>query len=138
MKSLITLLLIAFALPVAADAPDKAAIAVFESVASAWSSGNAKAIGAHLDKDTKVSLNLDDSGSYSRDQAIAKLDEYLDSNPTVSLELLEKDGYEGGNNPSATYEYEYKDADGKKRKAQLLVSLRKKGDRWIVAGISRM
>ena len=137
MKTLIPLLLIGCALRVSADDPDDAAIAVFESVRSAWASGSHGVIGAHLDRDSKVSLSLDDNGSYSKDQAIARLEKYFKSNRTTSLKLA-KDGYEGGNNPSAEYEYEYKDPDGQLRKARLLVTLRKKGDRWIISQVSRM
>ncbi|KAF0247108.1 MAG: hypothetical protein FD180_47 [Planctomycetota bacterium] len=140
MKTLIPFLLIALALPAVADDPDDldpGAKAVFESVQSAWSSGGHEKIGVHFEKDSKVSLSLDDSGSYSRDQAIARLKKYFDTNKTKSLKL-EKDGYEGGNNPRASYEYEYTDAEGNKQKATLVVTLRKKGDRWVVSTISRL
>lgn len=136
MKLLIPLFLIAVAIPIFADEPDDAAKAVFESVRSAWASGNEEGIAAHLDKDSKVSLSLDDQGSYSRDQAIARLEKYFKSNKTTSLKL-EKDGYEGGSKPSATYEYVYRDGDGNKHEATLLVELRKKGDRWVVSQVSR-
>jgi hypothetical protein len=133
----ILLLLTAVALPCFADDPDGAAMDVFKSVQAAWSSGNYESIGASFDKDSKVSLSLDDNGSYSKDQAITRLKKYFDANKTTSLKP-EKDGYEGGNNPSASYEYEYKDADGNKHKATLLVTLRKKGERWVISQISRM
>jgi hypothetical protein len=137
MKILIPVLLIALALPGFADDPDDAAIAVFESVSNAWATGNYETLGVFMDKDSKVSLSLDDNGSYSKDQAIARLKKYFASNRTTLLKL-EKDGYEGGNNPSASYEYEYKDSNGNKRSATLLVTLRKKGERWVISQISRM
>ena len=138
MKTLIPILLIACAVPVFADDPDDAAMAVFKSVQSAWSSGSHEKIGANFDKDSKVSLSLDDSGSYSKDQAIARLEKYFKSNKTTSLKPVEKDAYDGGNNPSASYDYEYTDSGGNKRKAKLLVTLKKKDGRWIVDEISRM
>ncbi len=137
MKKLIPLLLVALALPVLAEDPEDAAIAVFESVRSAWAGGDAKGVGASFDKDAKVSLALDDKGSYSRDQAIARLKKYFESNPTSSLKL-QKDGYDGGTNPSAVYDYKYTDANGKDQEATLVVSLVKKGDRWVVRSISVM
>ena len=63
MKTLIAFLLIALAPPAFADDPDDldpGAKAVFESVQSAWSSGGHEKIGTHFDKDSKVSLSLDD------------------------------------------------------------------------------
>lgn len=137
MKILLPLLLVALSLPARAEDPEDAAVAVFESVQSAWSGSDAKGVGASFDKDAKVSLALDDKGSYSRDQAIARLKKYFESNPTSSLKL-QKDGYEGGNNPSAIYDYKYRDADGKDQEAKLVVSLVKKGDRWVVRSISVM
>lgn len=132
-----SLLLLALALPALAGDPEDAAIAVFESVQSAWASGKAEKVGTSFDKDSKVSLSLDDKGSYSRDQAIARLKDWFESNPTRSLKL-QKDGYEGGANPSAIYDYTYTDAKGKVQEASLVVSLVKKGDRWVVRSISVM
>ncbi|MCE9581339.1 MAG: DUF4783 domain-containing protein [Planctomycetes bacterium] len=137
MKRLFTFLLAVLSLPALADdKPEDAAMAVFESVSGSWYAGNAKGVGASFDKDSKVTLSLpDDSAQYSRDQAISRLKKFFESNTTVTLKI-EKDGYEGGSNPSATYVYEYTDANDKKQKGRLSISLVKKGDTWVVRSIS--
>lgn len=135
MKTRLAILVAALALPAFAGAkPDEAAIAVFKSVQGAWSGSDAKGVGESLDKDTKVKLSLPSgSDSYSKDQAIAKLDKFFKSNATTRLKL-DEDGYQDG--PSATYEYEYNDANGKKQKAHLFVSLRKVSGTWVVSEIA--
>jgi hypothetical protein len=119
----------------AENEPDDEALGVFNSVKSAWSSGNAEGVGASFDKDSEVALSLDSSGSYSKDKAINVLKKYFDGVSPLSLKPA-KDAYKGGSSPSATFEYEYKDANGKKHAARLFVSLARRKDRWVVAQIA--
>ena len=138
MKTLIPLLLALFTLPVLADDEiDGAAMDAFSSFESAWEGGDAKGMGSLFDsaKGAKVSLSLDESGSYSRDQAIALLKKYFESTSDRSIEVA-KDGRQGGDNPSTTYTYKYKDSDDKKRTAKVYVQLVKKNDQWVISKIT--
>lgn len=114
---------------------DPAVVAAFDDIAAAWRSGDARAVGAWIDKDSKVSLSLDRSGSYSKDQAISLLKDYFEANDVVSLKL-EKDGMKGGSSPSATWDYVTTDADGRKVSARLFVSLVRRKDRWVLSRVA--
>jgi len=140
MKLIFPLILAAVAIPLAVQADDDiddAARNAFNSFEEAWQGGDAKGIGALFDKDSKVALQLQESGSYSRDQAISIIKKYFEANSVVSLELS-KDGYQGSSSPYATYGYEYTDADGRKQSARLYVALSKKNGRYVVTRIAVM
>ena len=135
MKRLSLTFLLAAAAAVAAEEPDDAAKGVFRSVESGWKANDQDAVSDHFDE--KVSLSFGPKpGSYGKDQGATYLKKYFADNPTSTLKI-KKDGYSGGDNPSARYDYTYTNASGVKVTASLIVSLGKNKDGdWVIRSIT--
>lgn len=138
MKKLALIALLALPAATLADEEDidEAAKAVLDSVRDNFASENATGVADNFsgDEEDKVRLNLEGKDqSYSKDHAKTALKNYFKSVEVDSVES-DDDTYKGGGSPSAKFEYKFT-KNGKQYTKRLYVSVRKKGDAWVVSRI---
>lgn len=128
----------------AEEAPEtRATAAVFESLESAWSQGDARGVVAHLG-DRKVSITLPElepaSGRFSRSQSYFILKKHFENTQTLQFQFLDVRPPEGGRPVAvalAVRRYREHGA-GPVAQDRVLVTLARDESRWVIAEITAL
>ncbi len=125
---------------VAAETPAPGPLAVFDCVERAWAAAQPESLVVALDPEEKVHLSFARGGPrggwFNRDQAYFLLKDLLTFTKTDRFEFqkfwnLDADG----RSPYAVATREFRMNDGATHTDQVYVSLRRRGDQWVVGEI---
>jgi hypothetical protein len=125
---------------VAGETPAPGPLALFDAVERAWSTAQAESLVAVLDPEEKVHLAFTRGGPrggwFNRDQAYFLLKDLLTFTKTDRFEFqkfwnLDADG----RSPYAVAAREFRMNDGATHADQVYVSLRRRGEQWVVGEI---
>ncbi len=125
---------------VAEELPGPGPLAVFDAVERAWSGAQAESLLAVLDPEEKVHLSVAKGGPrggwFNSDQAFFLLKDMFTFTKTDRFEFHKFWNLEaGGRSPYAVATRQFRMNDGATHADQVYVSLRRRGDQWVVGEI---